>query len=228
MLHLAEPYARLTIQAGPGLREILPFGNGGDIALVEDLAPALEGKRRAFDAGLFAMAAPGWLLGCNTLSECMKHPRLREYVGRTYNDELLPPDPVQRSALAPLVIQAFERFENPLNDNALLPSARPLLARFRRAVLPVIRAWADEYFRVYPNRKYLSKTLTVIDACPKGRSELISIPALNAFLAERNMQLGNGYGGLKDKTFRIAHMGELCMDDMKEITSAVVDVLKLK
>ena len=51
---------------------------------------------------------------------------------------------------------------------------------------------------------------------------------LNKALAERNMQLGNGYGGLKDKTFRIAHMGELCLDDMKEITSAVVDVLKLK
>ncbi|MBE6418239.1 MAG: alanine--glyoxylate aminotransferase family protein, partial [Akkermansiaceae bacterium] len=46
-------------------------------------------------------------------------------------------------------------------------------------------------------------------------------------LAERNMQLGNGYGGLKDKTFRIAHMGELCLDDMKEITSAVVEALKL-
>ena len=90
------------------------------------------------------------------------------------------------------------------------------------------RAWADEYFRVYPNRKYLSKTLTVIDAHPKGCSELISIPELNKSLAERNMQLGNGYGGLKDKTLRIAHMGELCMDDMKEITSAVVDVLKLK
>ena len=88
------------------------------------------------------------------------------------------------------------------------------------------RAWADEYFRVYPNRKYLSKTLTVIDAHPKGCDELISIPALNAFLAERNMQLGNGYGGLKDKTFRIAHMGELTLDDMKEITSAVEDYLK--
>ena len=90
------------------------------------------------------------------------------------------------------------------------------------------RAWADEYFTVYPNRKYLSKTLTVIDSRPKGSEEMISIPELNAFLAPRNLQLGNGYGGLKDKTFRIAHMGELQMDDMKEITSAVEDFLKSK
>ena len=89
------------------------------------------------------------------------------------------------------------------------------------------RAWADEYFRVYPNRNYLSKTLTVIDSHPKGKDDMISIPELNKALAERNMQLGNGYGDLKDKTFRIAHMGELTMDDMKEVTSAIVDILKL-
>ena len=102
-------------------------------------------------------------------------------------------------------------------------------ARFARheEMAKFTRAWADEYFRVYPNRKHLSKTLTVIDAHPKGKDELISIGDLNKALAERDMQIGNGYGDLKDKTFRIAHMGELTMDDMKEVTSAIVDILKL-
>ena len=144
MLHLAEPFAALTIQAPAGLRDLLPVGDG--IRIVDDLSPVLAQKRRAFDAGLFAMAAPGWLLGCNTLSDCMKHERLRAYVGRVYTEELLPADPDERAALAPLVIQSFERFENPLNDNVLLPVVRPLLARFSRAVLPIIRAWALEHF----------------------------------------------------------------------------------
>jgi tagaturonate reductase len=120
--------------------------DGEGIRIVDDLSPVLEQKRRAYDAGLFAMAAPGWLLGCNTLSDCMKHERLRAYVGRVYTEELLPADPDERAALAPLVIQAFERFENPLNDNVLLLAARPLLARFSRAVLPIVRAWALEHF----------------------------------------------------------------------------------
>jgi len=144
MLHLAEPYAALTIQAPEGLRDLLPAGD--DIRIVDDLSPALAQKRRAFDAGLFAMAAPGWLLGCNTLSDCMKHERLRAFVGRVYAEELLPADSDARAALAPQVIQAFERFENPLNDNALLPAVHPLLARFRRAVLPILRTWAAENF----------------------------------------------------------------------------------
>ena len=146
MLHLAEPYAALTIQAPAALRDLLPADDSGSIRIVDDLSPVLAQKRRAFDAGLFAMAAPGWLLGCDTLSDCMKHERLRAFVGRVYTEELLPADPNARAALAPQVIQAFERFENPLNDNALLPVARPLLARFRRAVLPIIRAWAAERF----------------------------------------------------------------------------------
>ena len=146
MLHLAEPYAHMTIQAPVRLREMLPVRDGVGISIVDDLVPALNDKRRAFDAGLFAMAAPGWLLGCNTLSDCMKHERLRDFVGRCYADELLPADPDARAAIAPRVIQAFERFENPLNENALLPTARPLLMRFRRAVLPIMRAWADENF----------------------------------------------------------------------------------
>ena len=103
-------------------------------------------------------------------------------------------------------------------------------ARFARheQMAEFTRAWADEFFRVYPNRKYLSKTLTVIDSHPKGCDEMIDVKALNAYLATRNMTLGNGYGDLKDKTFRIAHMGELQMEDLKEVTSAIEDWLKTR
>ncbi len=85
-----------------------------------------------------------------------------------------------------------------------------------------VRAWANEYFKVYSNPNHLSKTLTVIDAHPKGCDEMVSVPDINAALACRNMQLGGGYGDLKGKTFRIAHMGDLTMADMHEITGALL------
>ena len=141
MIHLVEPNVSLTIQAPSGA---LPAGEG--IAVVDDLAPVLSRKRRLFDAGLFLLAAPGWLLGLNTLADCMRHEALRGFVGRAYMQELLPADAAARAADTPYVIRAFERFENPLNDNALLRVAHHPLRRFRRAVLPLIRAWADENF----------------------------------------------------------------------------------
>ena len=39
------------------------------------------------------------------------------------------------------------------------------------------------------------------------------------------MVISNGYGELKDKTFRIAHMGELTMSDMDEVLGAIDDIL---
>ena len=59
------------------------------------------------------------------------------------------------------MIQAFERFENPLNDNALLASARPLLARFRLAALPLMRAWAQENFEP-PRRLSFALAATIM------------------------------------------------------------------
>ena len=82
--------------------------------------------------------------------------------------------------------------------------------------------WANKYFEVFPMGGFESLTLTTI----KNTRE-ISVKELNDALGKRGMQISNGYGDLKEKTFRIAHMGELNMNDMIEVTSAIEDILKL-
>ncbi len=56
---------------------------------------------------------------------------------------------------------------------------------------------------------YRSKTVSTIKNT-KG----LDIAALNKFLQTKGMRIANGYGDLKDKTFRIAHMGEITMSDV--------------
>ena len=41
------------------------------------------------------------------------------------------------------------------------------------------------------------------------------------------MVISNGYGSLKDKTFRIAHMGDTQLDDIKELLNNIDDILGL-
>jgi aspartate aminotransferase-like enzyme len=84
------------------------------------------------------------------------------------------------------------------------------------------REWANRYFKVFPEPGYESVTLTTI-----ANTRSISVKDLNAALGERGMQISNGYGDLKEKTFRIAHMGDLTMADMKDVTAAMTDILKL-
>lgn len=85
-----------------------------------------------------------------------------------------------------------------------------------------VRAWADKHFRVFTEKGYCSNTLTCID-----NTRNISISDLNKKLAERNLVISNGYGDLKDKTFRIAHMGQLTMLDIEEVLGAIDEILGL-
>lgn len=94
--------------------------------------------------------------------------------------------------------------------------------RFARhkAMAEVVRAWAREHFEIFPDERYLSNTLTNI----KNTKDL-DIAALNKKLGERGYQISNGYGKLKDKTFRIAHMADCQMEDIKELLSVMDEIL---
>ena len=166
LLHAAEPFARLTVRGAlPGV----PAGEG--IEDVEDIAPAFLRKHRVFDAALFALAAPGWLLGCDTLADCMKHERLRAFAGNTVYRELLPRLPMAREAAAGAVIEAFGRFENPLGGVPVLRAAHHLLRRFEAGVLPVLRASAEADYDVPEGLSFaLAATLMLYAGARPGRT----------------------------------------------------------
>ena len=48
----------------------------------------------------------------------------------------------------------------------------------------------------------------------------VDIAALNEFLLTKGMRIANGYGDLKNKTFRIAHMGETQMHHIDDLLEA--------
>jgi aspartate aminotransferase-like enzyme len=85
-----------------------------------------------------------------------------------------------------------------------------------------VREWAKKYFDLFAKEQYASNTVT----CVKNTRD-IDVSELNKLLAERGFTISNGYGKLKQKTFRIAHMAELTMDDMKELISNINDILGL-
>jgi aspartate aminotransferase-like enzyme len=86
-----------------------------------------------------------------------------------------------------------------------------------------IRDWARKYFAVYGDQRYLSQTVTNVE-----NTRTINIGDLNKELGKRGAQISNGYGDLKDKCFRIGHMGDLTMTDMKWLTEQLNDILGLR
>jgi aspartate aminotransferase-like enzyme len=83
--------------------------------------------------------------------------------------------------------------------------------------------WATHFFKVYPQPGFEAMTVTCVE-----NTRNIDVTKLNKELIERKMVLSNGYGALKDKTFRIGHMGDMVLDDVVELTNAMEDILKLQ
>jgi aspartate aminotransferase-like enzyme len=82
------------------------------------------------------------------------------------------------------------------------------------AMAKVVRDWAVKAgFELFPEKGFESNTLTCIKNTPG-----ISIADLNKALSKQHHAIiSNGYGDLKEKTFRIAHMGDCTMAEIKEL-----------
>jgi aspartate aminotransferase-like enzyme len=76
-----------------------------------------------------------------------------------------------------------------------------------------VRTWAKEKFDLFCEEKYASNTLTTV----KNTRNIVVGDVIKAVQAKHNTAFGNGYGKLKDKTFRIAHMGDITLDDLREL-----------
>jgi predicted phosphoserine aminotransferase len=76
-----------------------------------------------------------------------------------------------------------------------------------------VRGWAKENFDLFAPEEHCSNTLTCIK-----NTRGINVAELIGVLQEKhNTVFGNGYGKLKEKVFRIAHMGDITMADLKEL-----------
>jgi len=85
-----------------------------------------------------------------------------------------------------------------------------------------VQDWARRNFALYSDERYLSPTVTNVE-----NTRGISVASLNDELGERGAMISDGYGDLKGKCFRIAHMGDLTLDDLKWLTAQIDDILGL-
>ena len=84
----------------------------------------------------------------------------------------------------------------------------------------ITRKWAKDNFELFAEEKYASNTLTCV-----SNSKNINVEDLISKLRKRGYQISNGYGEIKGKTFRIAHMGDRTVDEMKELLNNIDGIL---
>ncbi|MCK4571263.1 alanine--glyoxylate aminotransferase family protein [Candidatus Bipolaricaulota bacterium] len=87
----------------------------------------------------------------------------------------------------------------------------------------IVQTWAKKHFDIFPEEGYWSQTLTTV-----VNTREIDVPGMIKTLAdEYNLRIANGYGDIKNKTFRIAHMGDTQIDEIEGLLKAIESVLGL-
>lgn len=98
-----------------------------------------------------------------------------------------------------------------------------LLNRFKRHqdMAEMTREWAqDRGFELFSQAPYHSNTLTCIH-----NNKEIDVADLGKQLVERGFRISNGYGPLKGKAFRIAHMADTQPEELVELLDTIDDIL---
>jgi aspartate aminotransferase-like enzyme len=91
-----------------------------------------------------------------------------------------------------------------------------------RSMAEYMREWVVGMgYGLFPEERFCSMTLT----CAVN-SRGTDLAALKKMLGELGYAFDDGYGKIKGKTFRIAHMGDMQLQDLKELTKIIEDCLK--
>jgi len=200
-----------------------------DVLIVVDAVSCMAGAKIEFDAwGLDVclagvqkcFALPPGLTICAVSDRARERAKLvpnhgyylaYEHMDKRYEKHQTPATP------AVSLIQAL----NAQMDDML---AEGLANRWQRhkEMAAFVQDWARRYFALYSDERYLSHTVTNVE-----NTRGISVAGLNEELGKRGAMISNGYGDLKEKCFRIAHMGDLTLDDLKWLTGQIEDILGL-
>jgi aspartate aminotransferase-like enzyme len=97
-------------------------------------------------------------------------------------------------------------------------------ARFARhqRLMGQVHTWVETNgFDFFAEAGYRSPTVTAV-----RNTRGVDVGALNAYLRGRGMLISDGYGSLKGKTFRIAHMGDVTEGEMSDLLEAISEFLE--
>lgn len=183
---------------------------GGDLVPVDrwglDVCLTSSQKALAMPPGL-AFAA----VGDRTLR------RAEEVKGRGwYFDFLLLERYLQRSTTPATPAISLLRAAD-LQLSAIVAEGMEARTERHRHLASLTQQWAlSRGFGLFAPEGYRSQTVTCIE-----NTLDIDFPTLNSSLREQGMAISNGYGELKNRTFRIAHMGDVSEEEMRALLAAL-------
>lgn len=202
--------------------------NGDEIIVIVDAVSSLSGAYLPFDefdldvlltSSQKAFALPPGLAFCAVSSRGMA--KAKTVPHRGYYFDFLDLDKYLQKHQTPATTPISLLYAADLQLTHILAEGMEARIARHRAMRDRTMAWlTGKGFKLFAAPGYESPTVT----CAHNNLE-IDIAGLNKFLRQRGMIISNGYGRLKGINFRIAHMGDLQMEDMETLFAAMDEFL---
>ncbi len=187
-------------------------------------AVKIEVDRLGIDVCLFgtqkALALPPGLAICSVSEEALE--RAGEIEDRGYYFDFLTLDEYLSRGQTPTTPPLPQLYALEYQLNRILDEGLENRYLRHRRMAELVRDWAKRNFELFCDETYASNTVT----CVKNTRGI----NLNIFIDElkrRGYLIANGYGKLRGKTFRIGHMGDITVNDVKSLLREMDDVLNL-
>lgn len=201
---------------------------GEDISILVDSVSGLAGARIEMDAwdldvvlssSQKAFALPPGLAFCAVSDRAMAKAATIPARGYYFDFLALAKSMAKNQTPATPAVSLLYALDRQLDDML----AEGLDNRFARhlALRDRTIAWASGHgFEIFAAAGYESPTVTCV-----ANTREIDIGQMNKHLRERGMIISNGYGNLKGRTFRIAHMGDVQPHEMEVLFAAMDEFL---
>jgi predicted phosphoserine aminotransferase len=204
--------------------------NGRDITILVDSVSGLSGAELYFDewdldvvitSSQKAFALPPGLAFCAVSDRALD--KARTVVNRGYYFDFVDLEKylLRNQTPATPAISLMYALDRQLDDML----AEGMANRFQRhlEMRDETISWAfGRGFELYAPEGHRSPTVTCVT-----NNLAIDVTALNEYLRSRGMIISNGYGALKGQNFRIAHMGDLQLNELESLLKALDRFLAL-
>ena len=152
LLVMGEPYHSWIIEAPVSLQQEFPVAlTDLHVRIVADADPYRQTKVRILNGAHTAMVAPGYLVGLETVRQCVEHPVMGAFLRDLVYDEIIPSMDLPQDELKQFSDDVFDRFRNPYIHHHLLSIAVNSSTKMRTRLLPTIKCYHKKY-NVLPER----------------------------------------------------------------------------
>ncbi len=137
LLAVCEPFALWVIESGRDISCMLPLHKAGlPVVFTADQRPFRERKVRLLNGAHTSTVLAAYLMGRDTVGECMADPDIRKYMEETVYREISPTVPLPADEVKAFADSVFERFENPFIRHALLSISLNSVSKWKSRILP--------------------------------------------------------------------------------------------